>query len=230
MVPSARSAAKPRRNTPKRKQEILAGAASVFASHGYEAATLRMVEEVSGAAIGSLVHHYGDKAGLAHAVYGAAADSLVEVVKGALSRTSLDVPSAIGALLAACDAWTQRDKQSCRLLRLLAPSAIPALTACKPVEHQLAAVLSVWVSDHPQRDRMRKLSHAELYALVLAPVRSFRIDHGAGAGVAKRLEPLVDAALAGLLTPDAGLRKHGMVRPMAKKQARPEDDEDWRLL
>lgn len=44
-----------------RRQEILDGARSCFADHGYEGATVRRLEQATGLSRGAIFHHFGDK-------------------------------------------------------------------------------------------------------------------------------------------------------------------------
>jgi AcrR family transcriptional regulator len=46
------------------RQALLAGALEVFATRGYEDASIADIVERAGASVGSLYHHYGGKAGL----------------------------------------------------------------------------------------------------------------------------------------------------------------------
>jgi AcrR family transcriptional regulator len=47
-----------------RRQEILAGARRAFARHGYEAATVRVLERETGLSRGAIFHHFRDKEAL----------------------------------------------------------------------------------------------------------------------------------------------------------------------
>lgn len=45
----------------EKKEEILVGARRCFAAHGYEGATVRRLEEVTGKSRGAIFHHFRDK-------------------------------------------------------------------------------------------------------------------------------------------------------------------------
>lgn len=45
----------------ERRHEILEGARRCFAEHGYEGATVRLLEEATGKSRGAIFHHFGDK-------------------------------------------------------------------------------------------------------------------------------------------------------------------------
>src|SRR3954464_14229905 len=55
--------------TTTRRDEILDAALDAFESKGVLAATLDDIRERSGASIGSIYHHFGDKEGIAAALY-----------------------------------------------------------------------------------------------------------------------------------------------------------------
>ncbi|QRP18186.1 TetR/AcrR family transcriptional regulator [Corynebacterium striatum] len=48
----------------RRRHEILVGARKCFAEHGYEGATVRLLEEATGKSRGAIFHHFGDKESL----------------------------------------------------------------------------------------------------------------------------------------------------------------------
>ena len=48
----------------RRRHDILVGARRCFAEHGYEGATVRLLEQVTGKSRGAIFHHFGDKESL----------------------------------------------------------------------------------------------------------------------------------------------------------------------
>ena len=48
----------------RRRHDILVGARKCFAEHGYEGATVRLLEESTGKSRGAIFHHFGDKESL----------------------------------------------------------------------------------------------------------------------------------------------------------------------
>lgn len=52
-----------------RRREIVLAALACFTEHGVEATSIDMIREASGASVGSLYHHFGNKEGLAAEVY-----------------------------------------------------------------------------------------------------------------------------------------------------------------
>jgi AcrR family transcriptional regulator len=80
-----------------RRQEILAGARTSFARHGYEGATVRRLEEEIGLSRGAIFHHFRDKESLflavaeddaATMVATVAENGLVQVMRDLLARAA----------------------------------------------------------------------------------------------------------------------------------------------
>jgi len=92
-----------------RRQEILAGARTSFARHGYEGATVRRLEEEIGLSRGAIFHHFRDKESLflavaeddaATMVATVAEHGLVQVMRDLLARVAdaADEPDVAGWL------------------------------------------------------------------------------------------------------------------------------------
>jgi AcrR family transcriptional regulator len=80
-----------------RRREILAGARTCFARHGYEGATVRRLEEETGLSRGAIFHHFRDKESLflavaeddaATMVSTVAEHGLVQVMRDLLARVA----------------------------------------------------------------------------------------------------------------------------------------------
>ncbi len=63
-----------------RRQQILDGARAAFARHGYEGATVRLLEEEIGLSRGAIFHHFADKEALFLALAGQDAGQMAETV------------------------------------------------------------------------------------------------------------------------------------------------------
>jgi AcrR family transcriptional regulator len=63
-----------------RRQQILSGARAAFARHGYEGATVRILEEEIGLSRGAIFHHFPDKSALFFALARADADAMAATV------------------------------------------------------------------------------------------------------------------------------------------------------
>jgi AcrR family transcriptional regulator len=92
-----------------RRREILAGARTCFARHGYEGATVRRLEEQTGLSRGAIFHHFRDKESLflavaeddtAVMVETVARHGLVQVMRDLLEQAhSAEVPGWLGTQL-----------------------------------------------------------------------------------------------------------------------------------
>jgi TetR/AcrR family transcriptional regulator, transcriptional repressor of aconitase len=65
-----------------RRQEILDGARAAFARHGYEGATVRILETELGMSRGAIFHHFPDKSALFLAVARREADAMAGIIRG----------------------------------------------------------------------------------------------------------------------------------------------------
>jgi AcrR family transcriptional regulator len=88
-----------------RRREILAGARTCFARHGYEGATVRRLEDQIGLSRGAIFHHFRDKESLflavaeddaAAMVATVAEHGLVQVMRDLLSRAAEPAAEATG--------------------------------------------------------------------------------------------------------------------------------------
>lgn len=79
----------------RRRHDILIGARRCFAEHGYEGATVRLLEEATGKSRGAIFHHFGDKESLflalaredaARQAEVVAREGLVEVMRNMLNQ------------------------------------------------------------------------------------------------------------------------------------------------
>ena len=91
-----------------RRQEILAGARTSFARHGYEGATVRRLEEEIGLSRGAIFHHFRDKESLfiavaeddaAAMVATVAEHGLVQVMRDLVHRQDADTAGWLGSQL-----------------------------------------------------------------------------------------------------------------------------------
>lgn len=65
-------AARAHKASPDRRADIMVAAREIFLKHGVDAARIEDICDLSGASVGSLYHHFGDKGRLASRVYLAA--------------------------------------------------------------------------------------------------------------------------------------------------------------
>ncbi|MDG6109318.1 TetR/AcrR family transcriptional regulator [Dactylosporangium aurantiacum] len=106
-----------------RRKEILTGARTCFARHGYEGATVRRLEEEIGLSRGAIFHHFRDKDSLflavaeddaATMVATVAQHGLVQVMRDLLERAATDGGTGQGADVAG---WLGSQLEVSRRLR-----------------------------------------------------------------------------------------------------------------
>lgn len=106
-----------------RRKEILTGARTCFARHGYEGATVRRLEEEIGLSRGAIFHHFRDKDSLflavaeddaATMVATVAQHGLVQVMRDLLERAATDANAQQGADVAG---WLGSQLEVSRRLR-----------------------------------------------------------------------------------------------------------------
>ena len=108
-----------------RRQQILDGARAAFARHGYEGATVRILEEEIGLSRGAIFHHFSDKPALflelakqdaAQMVRVVTAHGLVQVMRDLLTSpdvgwlgTQLEITRRLRTDPEFRDAWAERE-------------------------------------------------------------------------------------------------------------------------
>ena len=158
------------RDTAAKRRLILEKARALFLNNGFEGTSFAKLSDVSGAAIGSIVHFFGNKAALAAAVHDEAAAPLVEDAKAALQGHPKEVAAAIRALLSTCYAWPATFANNRRLIDLLeARLGSDDLVQGARLQARLAHVLFTWAEPLTPR-LLPPLLPIQLYAVVLAPV------------------------------------------------------------
>lgn len=115
------------------KRRVLNCALDAFDQGGTEGLTIEAIRERSGASIGSIYHHFGNKEGIAAAIFLAALDDQQERFEEALQQAK-GVPEAVQGWVQAYIAWVVEHPRLARFLfgsrRMLgSPEAAQALKA-----------------------------------------------------------------------------------------------------
>jgi AcrR family transcriptional regulator len=161
------------RDSQAKRRLILDAATVSFIEHGYDRTTFATVSKNSRAAVGSVVHFFGDKAQLAAAVYDDVAAMLVADCEAALNGQGRDAETAIRALMRACLAWPERFPNHRRLLALLeANIAIKTLSRIGGLQHRLEPMLAAWAHPLIMAGLIAPMSPAQLHAVLMAPAMS----------------------------------------------------------
>lgn len=198
------------RDSAAKRRRILQAAGALLAEQGFDGMTLAEVSKASGAAVGSIVHFFVDKAGLAAAVGDDLVSQLVADAERALHAAyGQDVAAAIGALLSAALYWPRKFPRHQRLIGMIA--AFTPQSAHAGIEQRLGKVLANWAEPLIGIGAVAPLSPTQFYAIALAP--AICAEAPAAREGAKRegasvewLQILTAAALAAI-APDTDLKR-----------------------
>jgi AcrR family transcriptional regulator len=156
--------------TQNRRSEILAASLACFAEHGVDGTTIEMICRHSGASVGSLYHHFGDKEGIATAL---AAEGVAAYQRGLLdilggeSRPGDAVPAMVHHHLSWISDYTDWARYLFTQLR-----GSPVDTgAVKAANRHLFAQLSGWISSQSDQGRLIPMPPAVFLAVVLGPAQ-----------------------------------------------------------
>jgi AcrR family transcriptional regulator len=150
----------------ERKREILDAALRAFTDKGYAAATVADVRELSGASTGSIYHHFGDKEGLAAALY---VEGLRDYQRGILAvlNREADAERGVKALVRHHLRWVAAHPDLARFLLAGRPRGDPPeLTA---MNREVFAATAAWF----ERQGLRRLPGDVLYAVLIGPAQEF---------------------------------------------------------
>jgi AcrR family transcriptional regulator len=130
-----------------RRQAILDAALHAFEANGVLAATLDDIRAGSGASIGSIYHHFGDKEGIAAALYAQLLAEWQDGFVGALRgrRAESGVRAAVDHHLR----WAARRPAAMRFLL----TGAPPRTALAEQNRRFFAAVQTWLASHPQEIR-----------------------------------------------------------------------------
>ena len=98
------------------RARILAAALGCFSRHGLQGSTIEMIREAAGASIGSIYHFFGDREGIAAALYAACLAESRAALLEALGKASGDAPSLIRACVAGHVGWATQHRAEAAFL------------------------------------------------------------------------------------------------------------------
>jgi AcrR family transcriptional regulator len=155
---------------PDRKQEILDAALRGFAEKGLAGTTVEEVRRRSGASVGSIYHHFGDKEGIAAALYVAALDDYQRGLQALLVEGS-DPERTIKALVRYHLRWVAADRDRARFLLSGRPPR--AAEGIAEVNRGAFRAMSKWLDGHVRAGRMPKLPFDVFYSILIGPAQEF---------------------------------------------------------
>ena len=159
------------RDVAAKRTRVLEAAATLFAANGFEQTTLAMVAAKSGAAVGSVIHFFADKSGLAVAVRERVMERLAAVIDQALTTGGSDVNGSAWMAVSAYLNWAHNHPDDVRGLQELRLVRAPAPSGCRRVpDYRLVlAALQKWAIPLIEAGVLPPMSPADVYAVMIAP-------------------------------------------------------------
>ena len=153
-----------------RKQEILGAALRGFAEKGLAGTTVQEVRRRSGASVGSIYHHFGDKEGIAAALY---IDALRDYQEGFLAvlADGDDPELTVKALVRHHLRWVAADRDRARFL--LSGHPPRAADGIAELNRRILRATSDWLDTHVRAGRMQPVAFELFYALLIGPAQEF---------------------------------------------------------
>ena len=179
---------------------IIDAARALFVERGYDGASVQMIAQRAGAAVGSVTHLVGRKPAIGAEIYEALVADLVQAVRRSIGAGAL--ASSASRIIEACLAWLEEDPTRLPLLDDLDQAlAREDIGGHQVLGMRLAATLGQF--GRPAAAQTGGLGGAELYALLLAPLLEERRSRGGADDRSRsRQRPWIDrlaaAAVAGL--------------------------------
>ena len=153
-----------------RRQEILDAALRGFAEKGLAGTTVEEVRERSGASVGSIYHHFGDKEGIAAALY---VDVLAGYQRGVLAVLAKagDPGAAVEGLVRHHLRWVARNRDGARFLLSGRPRR--AASEVSALNQTVFEAMSGWLAEEVRAGRVRELPFELFFSLLIGPAQEF---------------------------------------------------------
>ncbi len=159
---------------PSRKQEILAAALHCFNEHGFAASTIEMIREHSGASVGSVYHHFGNKESLGAALYQSAMDDYHTILQELLQAAE-SAEQGVKAVTCSYVDWVASNPEQARFVLYTRGQLVKTAAAdgLKQQNQQHLGLIREWFKPQIIAGNIRKLP-AECYAsLVLGAAHDY---------------------------------------------------------
>lgn len=155
-----------------RKQAILDAALACFTGRGFDQTTIDMICERSGASVGSLYHHFGNKEGVGAALFiGGLSDYADKALAGLDERP--DAEDGIRWLVTSYIDWVEANPDLARFIFQARGKVIHGEAARRlaDLNRQQLAGYRRWLQPHVEAGRIRKLPFVVFHALVNGPAQ-----------------------------------------------------------
>jgi AcrR family transcriptional regulator len=153
-----------------RKQEILDAALRGFAEKGLADTTVEEVRTHSGASVGSIYHHFGDKQGIAAALYVAILRDYQEGLLAVLERAG-DARDTVEELVRHHLRWVAADRDRARFLLGARPPR--AVDEIRGLNRRAFSATARWLDEQVAGGRIRPIPFDLFYAVLIGPAQEF---------------------------------------------------------
>jgi AcrR family transcriptional regulator len=153
-----------------RKREILDAALRGFAERGLAGTTVEEVRERSGASVGSIYHHFGDKEGIAAALYVAVLADYQEGLLAVLAEGA-DAERTVRELVRHHLRWVAEDRDRARFLLSGRPPR--AASEISELNRRALRATSEWLDAQVATGRIRAMPLDLFYSVLIGPAQEF---------------------------------------------------------
>lgn len=154
-----------------RRHDIIEAARREFLEHGIPDTPIEAICSAANASVGSVYHHFGDKRGLARAVYAEALASYQGAFLNVLRAHPDDAQQGVGATVAAHVRWCLQDHPDRARYLLFHGDAARGATAA--TNREFFAEVLRWWRPHVRYGAVRDLDLDLAYALWLGPAQEY---------------------------------------------------------
>ena len=158
-----------------RRQTIVDAALAAFLEHGVAETPIEDICSRAQASVGSVYHHFGDKGGLAGAVYVEALADYQRTFLAVLRRHSDDAEAAVRGVVGAHVRWCLRERSDlARFLLFQGDAARGAgAEALEALNREFFGEVSRWWRPHARYRALREIDLDLAYALWLGPAQEY---------------------------------------------------------
>lgn len=158
----------------KRRREILMAALHCFTVHGIQGATIDMIRAQSGASVGSLYHHFGNKEKIVQALYIEGVRDYQNQLLVALDNTE-NAEDGIRHIVETFIDWITDNPDWARFV-FYARSQVATMTSDVDVQResrQFWEYLQAWFNEQVTAGSVRKLSKECYSSLIIGPAQDY---------------------------------------------------------
>ena len=159
---------------PDRRQDILDAALACFSEHGIEATSIEAIRTRANASIGSIYHHFGDKMGIAAALYVSLLEEYQAYAHAMLMRAKT-AEEGVRAVVCAYIDWAAANKDKTRFLLYHRAAAAQALQsgAQSATPKRFLNTALAWFLPHIADGSVKDLPRECYASLMLGPAQDY---------------------------------------------------------